>query len=419
VKRVALRKRRTTAQVRKSFGLEGARRDADCESADSLIDLSAAITGLPPTAGNAVRAALGRQPDLRAHRGRDEGGEALHLAEYYIIRNDETGRRFLALLHQKARDGRRGAADLRRRRLDGHQHRFLREIVAAGGHWPRLPADEPAAAAALAPPPQPPQGDRGRRRPRLHRRHEHGRRVLEPPLRPLEGAARPSADAHLEIRGPAVQALAQAFIEDWAFGCGETLPKVAAAPPAGARGALVAIVASGPDQEFNASGMVHFAGIAAARRRVYLTSPYFIPDDATVSALVSAALRRVDVRLLVPAPEKSDAKLAAFAARSYYGKLLRGGVRIFEYEAAMLHAKTFVVDGMIAFVGSANVDIRSFRLNFEVGALVSDAAFVDGLEKRFVRDLAHSREITLEELARIRKWKKLVWLLARLLSPVL
>jgi cardiolipin synthase len=133
--------------------------------------------------------------------------------------------------------------------------------------------------------------------------------------------------------------------------------------------------------------------------------------------MVSAALRRVDVRVMVP--RHSDVKIASYAGRWYYGKLLRGGVRIYEYEPAMLHAKTLVVDGNVAIVGSANADIRSWRLNFELGAMVADPAFARRLEERFVRDLAHSHEVTLEDVERRSASAKIVHGLARLLSPFL
>jgi len=132
---------------------------------------------------------------------------------------------------------------------------------------------------------------------------------------------------------------------------------------------------------------------------------------------VSSALRRVDVRVLVP--YRSDERIATMAARWYYGKMLRGGVRIFEYEPAMLHAKTLVVDGAVALVGSANADIRSWRLNFELGALVADPRFARHLEERFVRDLADSREVTLEQVER-QGWRtRVAHGVARLLSPIL
>jgi len=179
-------------------------------------------------------------------------------------------------------------------------------------------------------------------------------------------------DTHLSLRGPAVWDLAATFAEDWRFATGESLEPPPPPEPS-CPGSIVTVVPSGPDQEYNANALTYFAGIASARRRCWLQSPYFIPDQPTTQALLSAQMRGVDVRVLLP--ERCDLRLVGAAARTYYRELLRGGVRIFEYQPSMLHGKVMVVDGAWALVGSANVDVRSFRLNFELGALVVDAAF--------------------------------------------
>jgi cardiolipin synthase len=134
-------------------------------------------------------------------------------------------------------------------------------------------------------------------------------------------------------------------------------------------------------------------------------------------ALITAALRGVDVRLLVP--EKPDAALVGPASRSYFAGLLRGGVRIFEYLPAMLHAKTLVVDDVLSIVGSANLDIRSFRLNFELGALVEDRATAGVLTQRFDRDLTDSREVALADVEAWSVARRIGTGAARLLSPLL
>jgi len=161
------------------------------------------------------------------------------------------------------------------------------------------------------------------------------------------------------------------FAHDWQFATGEPLElPVREEDRPGC--ATVAIVPSGPDQSRNARPLNYFTGITSAQRSVWLTSPYFIPDEAILSALASAALKGVDVRILVPA--ESDVLLVGPAGRSYYQQLLYVGIRIFEYLPSMLHAKTMVIDEHLALVGSANIDMRSFTLNFEVGALIDDPA---------------------------------------------
>jgi cardiolipin synthase len=136
-----------------------------------------------------------------------------------------------------------------------------------------------------------------------------------------------------------------------------------------------------------------------------------------VRALVTAALRGVDVRVLVP--EKNDIALMGPAVRSYYSSLVRSGVRIYEYRPAMLHSKTMVVDGRWCLVGSANVDVRSFWLNFEISALVFEPDFAARVEAQFLKDLDASREITPKILAGRGFFEALGQGLARLMSPVL
>jgi cardiolipin synthase len=414
VKRIALRKRRAAHYVRKLFGMERVERN---ETADSLIDLAVSLTGLAPTAGNAVRVFTDDGPVFDEIEASIRAAKQFVWAEYYIIRNDETGRRFLALLEERARAGVEVRLLYDAFGSFGLNAKALAAIVAAKGLVQAFQPMNPL-----------------RRRFSIHLRNHRKLIVVDNEVGFTGGMnmadeyssrrfRRPHAhsfrDTHLQIRGPAVHMMGLTFCEDWAFACSEPIAQRMPASPVETPGCLVAIVPSGPDQEYNASGMVHFGGIAAARRSVHLTTPYFVPDEAMLHALVAAALRRVDVRVLLPAPQKSDAKLAAFAARSYYGALLRGGVRIFEYEPSMIHSKTMIVDGAIAFVGSANLDVRSFRLNFEVGALVEEPKFAQELEQRFVRDLAHSPEITLQDLERTPFRTRARWGLARLLSPVL
>jgi cardiolipin synthase len=224
-------------------------------------------------------------------------------------------------------------------------------------------------------------------------------------------------DCHLSISGSAVRDLAQTFAEDWTFATEQTLIPPRVRHKAEPDGATVAIVPSGPDQERNASCMLFFAGIGAARQQLFLCSPYFVPDSPTLSALTAAALRGVDVRIMLPAI--NDVPLVQYAARTYYGPLLRDGVRIFEYQPSILHAKTMVVDGSWSIVGSANVDFRSFSLNFELGALVVESGIASLLVKQFIADQARSIEIKPDDLAadgRLRRFRDRV---ARLLSPLL
>lgn len=157
--------------------------------------------------------------------------------------------------------------------------------------------------------------------------------------------------------------------------------------------------------------------ITLARDRAWITNPYFVPSQTIESALTRAALRGVDVRLLLP--NKSDSWLVTHASRSYYAGLLQAGVRIFEYERGFVHAKTMVVDDWAATAGSANMDMRSFDLNFELNAFVFDARLCQDMAVHFSTDLEAATEVTLERERRVGVTRRLLRGAARLLSPML
>ena len=180
---------------------------------------------------------------------------------------------------------------------------------------------------------------------------------------------------------------------------------------------MVQVVASGPDTDHQPIQSILFAAITSARHRVFLTTPYFVPDQAILVALKTAALKGVDVRLLLP--RRSDMPLVRNAGRSYYNELIDSGGRIFEYTGGILHAKTMVVDDTWATVGSANMDIRSFRLNFEINLALYGADFADHLGVVFARDLRSADEVTAEDLAGRRPGRRIAESLARVLSPLL
>lgn len=228
----------------------------------------------------------------------------------------------------------------------------------------------------------------------------------------------PWRDTHLRLKGDVVRWLQLVFLEDWFYATGY-LPRDPAyfPPPTRTGRELVQIVGSGPDRESEPIQKMYFAAIAAARQRVYVTTPYFIPDDAVLTALTTAALRGVDVRVLVP--RRSDSLVVTAAARSYYDTVLAAGVRIYEYQPTMIHAKTVVVDDCFAAVGTANMDNRSFRLNFEVTAALYNAGHVEELVVAFRKDLRDAVEIKPPARKKISVAWRLAEAGARVLSPLL
>jgi cardiolipin synthase len=162
---------------------------------------------------------------------------------------------------------------------------------------------------------------------------------------------------------------------------------------------------------------MYFAAINAAVHRLWLTTPYFVPDDAILSAVISAAMRGVDVRLIVPA--KGDSRLVDLAARSYFPEVITAGVKLYEYTPRFVHSKTMVIDDDVAIVASANLDNRSFRLDFEIGAVIYGHSLNTRLAEAFTRDLEQCREVKAEALEDQTFFPRLFQSGARLLSPLL
>lgn len=226
-------------------------------------------------------------------------------------------------------------------------------------------------------------------------------------------------DTHLRVEGTVVNALQRIFMEDWYFAA-ERLPGFSRRyfPPPTHRGDhIVQLVASGPDSNSFAVHKLFFAAITEARQRVWATTPYFVPDEPILTAMLTAALRGVDVRLLVP--RKGDSRLVDLAARSYFPELLEAGVRILEYEPRFIHAKTFVIDDDVTIVGTANLDNRSFRLNFEIVAVLYGDAENAILAQAFEDDCGQSRGLQASDLEGERFLRRLGQAGARLLSPLL
>lgn len=231
-------------------------------------------------------------------------------------------------------------------------------------------------------------------------------------------------DVHLRIEGSAVRWLQTTFLEDWTYATGEdprridsALPLLLPDLPLGeAAGEIpVQIITSGPDSPLEAIHRMHVAAIHSAERRAWLTTPYFVPGEPALMALTSAALRGVDVRLLVP--RRSDSLIVSAAARSYYDELIAAGVKVWEYKARMLHSKTLVVDDHCAMIGTANFDNRSFRLNFEVMAVIYGTALAEPLVAQFETDLRSASPIRANR--RQKFLRRLGDATARLFSPLL
>jgi cardiolipin synthase len=224
-------------------------------------------------------------------------------------------------------------------------------------------------------------------------------------------------DTHLALSGDAVYYLQHTFLTDWSFVSGEKLSDPDLFPEHDCTGTkLVQIIPGGPDAHWDTILEMYFASIAAAKERIWITTPYFIPDPSIVMGLKTAAISGVDVRIIYP--DVPDSRIVGYASLSYIEELLEAGVQFYAYEKGFIHAKVIIIDDILASAGTANVDLRSFFSNFELNAVFYDKETLKRLESDFIEDLKASRKIIWEEFAQRPNTQKAKEVLARLFSPL-
>jgi cardiolipin synthase len=225
-------------------------------------------------------------------------------------------------------------------------------------------------------------------------------------------------DTTVQIEGPAVESLQRTFIEDWDFAAGESLEGASYFQADAAAGKdEVQVVQSGPDQEVKAIREICLAAVFKARRRLWVTTPYYVPDQGLRDALCLAGRTGIDVRLLLPM--EADHTAVHYASLYYIRDLLDAGVKVYLYTNGFIHSKVWLADGKWASVGTANLDNRSLLLNFEVNCLIYTVADVEELEKQFERDLEQSIRLDPAVFAKRPLGSKLAENFFRLFSPVL
>lgn len=229
-------------------------------------------------------------------------------------------------------------------------------------------------------------------------------------------------DTHLQIEGPIVKSLQYIFMGDWNYCAGEALkptkvffPDDSTIPSKTDK--VVQIAYSGPDSDSPLIQQSLLQAISLAKEEILITTPYFIPGDTILESLVIAAASGTKVNLLVPGI--SDSKFVNYAARSYYGRLINAGANIYRYQKGFVHAKTMVVDKQLSIVGTANMDIRSFDLNFEVNAIVYDKEIAEELHTAFYNDLKDAIVIDAKKWKERSNLTQILEKLAGLFSPLM
>lgn len=232
---------------------------------------------------------------------------------------------------------------------------------------------------------------------------------LKPPLAPWR-------DTHVAVVGPVVACLQESFAEDW-FWATRELPPLILPESYPEDGVLCQLLASGPADPQETCSLFFVEAIHAATERVWITTPYFIPDEAVSAALYLAVLRGVDVRILLPS--RPDHYVVYAASSLFAFEAVRAGVRMFRYKPGFLHQKVVLVDNEISAIGSANMDNRSFRLNFELMLLTVDEDFAREVESMLNADFELAHELSIEESRETHHLQQLGMRVARLISPIL
>jgi cardiolipin synthase len=228
----------------------------------------------------------------------------------------------------------------------------------------------------------------------------------------------PWVDAVLRVEGPVARQKQHLFASDWMTYAEEDISALLLEPVAPVAGGFAAqVVASGPTVRHSAMPEMFQSLMYAARRELTITTPYYVPDDSMQAALCAAAFRGVATTIVFPA--RNDNFAVAAASRSYYHDLLTAGVRILEFQGGLLHAKTLAVDGQATLIGSANMDRRSFDLNYENNLLLWDEATTAAVRARQDAFMAQSREVTLAEVNAWPVYRRLWNNTLAVLGPVL
>ncbi|WP_188208328.1 cardiolipin synthase [Alkalibacillus aidingensis] len=227
-------------------------------------------------------------------------------------------------------------------------------------------------------------------------------------------------DTHLYVRGEAVRSLQMIFLQDWRYETGESLlnqdylsPEMLTNEYFGG----VQMIADGPDTQWENIKKLYFSMIISAKKSIWIASPYFIPDEDILTAMKVASMSGVDVRLLVP--KRPDKRVVFHASRSYFPELMEAGIKVYEYGKGFLHNKVVIVDEELASIGTSNMDMRSFHLNFEVNAFLFRTESTNKLVEDFKGDFSVSEEIDPKAFKERSIFIRLVESLFRLMSPLL
>ncbi len=386
---------------------------ADNPGLANLVHIATRLSREPPTSGNDVTIFHDGEAFFLALRLAIQSARSHIHMEYYIFQPDETGRAISEAMMERARAGvrcrllldaigswRLPGSCVREMQSAGVQVEFFHPVLPWRGRW-HVNFRNHRKLVVI-------DGETG----------FTGSQNIGDEYRGRLARLGPWHDVNLAIRGPAVRELQELFVEDWHFTTAETIDPAPLFPdPVTCGPNRVHIIPTGPDLRADVMHHLLFAAIAAAKHSIAIATPYFVPDSAMILALQSAGYRGVHVRLLIPS--RTDHRLVLCAGRSYYPELDSAGVEILEYDIGMLHSKVVVVDESWAFAGSANMDARSFRINFELTTILYDTVLARQLQDEFDSLAAAARRMRPRGADDWSFAQSLAIGLARMASPIL
>ena len=225
-------------------------------------------------------------------------------------------------------------------------------------------------------------------------------------------------DTHIKIEGSSIYMLQMVFLIDWYYTTQEIILKKRYFPQIEFTGdTMIQIVSSGPDSDWESIHYSYFSAICKAKKSIYIETPYFIPDESILRALKSAALSGVEVKIIFP--KIPDHKIVNIASYSYFEDILKSGGKVYLYEKGFIHSKMIIIDDIIFSTGSANMDLRSFMLNFEINAFIYDKKVIEDMKQVFYEDMKQSSELIYEKFRERSFIIKIKESIARLFSPIL
>jgi cardiolipin synthase len=378
---------------------------------ESHVKLLNNISRLPITSGNSANLLVDGQETFRAILAGMEEAKDYILFQFYILRDDELGQRCKQVLLRKASEGVRVFAMYDELGSKDLSPKFVNELQLAGVEI--VPFNTTQG-----------KGNRFRLNFRNHRKivvvdgkvayvggHNVGDEYLgkHPVLTPWR-------DTHVELRGPVVQCIQAPFVEDWNWATGNTIELNWDPEKAEGGETAATCIPTGPADTLETGTLFFLHAINSAQDRLWIVSPYFIPDEQLMSALQLAALRGVDVRILIP--QNPDHLHVYLSGLSYLEEAKEAGVKIYRYQPGFLHQKVWLIDDYVAAIGTANLDNRSMRLNFEVTMLMFGKDFASKVESMLEDDFAKSKLASADEYTQRSLPYRFLVRVCRLLAPV-